>query len=130
MWAASFVVIEAMVSATAQSGATTIYHHQNKGTQKGTFWVEAVTPSSLAFVGMVAGASTRIMDTTGYGIYGVLDLGEIVGSLEALEGQTAFDTNMLLKKAFLRQSGLTFKNVLIQLAGFLLYLFLLAFLLW
>jgi hypothetical protein len=58
--------------------------HHNKG----TFWVEAVTPSPLAFVGMVAQASKRIMDTTGYG---VLDLGatETVGSLEALESLMA-----------------------------------------
>ena len=56
--------------------------HLNKGTKKGTFWVEAVTPSPLAFVGMVARASTG---------YGVLDLGatETVGSLEALEGLMA-----------------------------------------
>eukprot|EP00435_Cladocopium_sp_Y103_P065930 s567_g28.t1 len=62
--------------------------HQNKGTKKGTFWVEAVTPSSLAFVGMVTSSTTRILDTTGYG---VLDLGatETVGSLEALEGLMA-----------------------------------------
>ena len=62
--------------------------HHNKGTKKGTFWVEAVTPSPLAFVGMVAQASKQIMDTTGYG---VLDLGatETVGSLEALESLMA-----------------------------------------
>ena len=109
MWAASFVVIEAMVSATAQSGATTIYHHQNKGTQKGTFWVEAVTPSSLAFVGMVAGASSRIMDTTGCG---VLDLGatEIVGSLEALEGLTALRHQHAAQESFSTAIWLDFQK--------------------
>ena len=55
-----------------------------KGSKKGTFWVESLTSSSLAFVGMVASVEEVIYDTSGYG---VLDLGatETVGSLEALE---------------------------------------------
>ena len=62
--------------------------HLNKGTKKGTFWVKAVTLSPLAFVGMVASSSMRIVDTTGYGVLG-LGATETVGSLEALEGLMA-----------------------------------------
>ena len=56
-----------------------------KGSKKGAFWVESLTSSPLAFIGMALGMEENvILDTKGYG---VLDLGatETVGSLEALE---------------------------------------------
>ena len=55
-----------------------------KGAKKGTYWVESLTGSPLAFVGMVVKEDEVIYDTAGYG---VLDLGatETLGSLEALE---------------------------------------------
>ena len=57
-----------------------------KGHQKGAYWVEMLTSSSLNFIGMAQQAMDMLIhDTTGFG---VLDLGatETVGSLEALEG--------------------------------------------
>ena len=62
-------------SSTATSG---------KGSKKGTFWVETLNASSLAFIGMVTAMNEVVYDTSGFG---VLDLGatETVGSLEALE---------------------------------------------
>eukprot|EP00435_Cladocopium_sp_Y103_P053337 s3561_g17.t1 len=59
-----------------------------KGGKKGAFWVESLTSSPLAFVGMVNLIEDTVHDTAGYG---VLDLGatETVGSLEALEALMA-----------------------------------------
>ena len=58
--------------------------HAGKGGKKGAYWVESMTTSSLAFVGMVNMVEDTVENTAGYG---VLDLGatETVGSLEALE---------------------------------------------
>eukprot|EP00435_Cladocopium_sp_Y103_P024092 s1073_g5.t2 len=63
---------------------TTNASSTSKGGKKGAYWVESLTTSSLAFVGMVHMVEDTVVDTAGYG---VLDLGatETVGSLEALE---------------------------------------------
>ena len=63
-----------------------------KGAKK-SFWVESLTASSLAFIGMVASSDEVIYDTSGYG---VLDLGatETVGSLEALEALMEIRINL------------------------------------
>jgi len=71
-------------SSTASSG---------KGSKKGTFWVETLNASSLAFIGMVTAMNEMVYDTSGFG---VLDLGatETVGSLEALEALMAMRSHI------------------------------------
>ena len=83
-WAASFVVTRDTDSATVPRGHLLQVSSFGKGSKKGTYWVEALTGSPLAFVGMVMDENEVSHNTDGYG---VLDLGatETVGSLGALE---------------------------------------------
>ena len=70
---ATSVEIKVMDSVSAQRDP--LLHHSTKKSKKGAYWVESLTTSSLAFVGMVNVVQGTVRDTAGCGA---------VGSLEAL----------------------------------------------
>jgi uncharacterized protein YegJ (DUF2314 family) len=63
---ATSVEIKVMDSVSAQRDP--LLHHSSKGGKKGAYWVESLTTSSLAFVGMVNVVQDTVRDTAGYGV--------------------------------------------------------------